>query len=225
MLRRYLAEAVGTFFLVFAGCGAICVSQTTHEPPHVGVALVFGLIVMVMIYSIGDLSGAHINPAVTIAFSVARRFPVVHILPYVLAQCAGAILASLLLRYLFPDLIHWGVTSPRGTEMQSFVLEVALTWLLMFVVMNVSTGAKEKGITAAIAVGGTIAVDALFGGPISGASMNPARSLGPALVSGQLEHIWIYLLAPIVGALLGVVTAASIREDCCCPPHEAEKVL
>ena len=161
----------------------------------------------------GDVSGAHLNPAVTLGFFAARRFAGREIFPYVASQCAGALLASLLLRFLFPRNETLGGTFPAGSVAQSFVLELMLTCILMFVILSVSTGARERGITAGIAVGGVIALEALFAGPICGASMNPARSLGPALVSGRLSVLWIYLLAPVGGALLGVVVCRYARED------------
>lgn len=187
--RSCLAEAIGTFALVFAGTGAIVINDTSQGSiTHVGVALTFGLIVMAMIYTLGDVSGCHINPAATIAFWIGRRFPTRLVVPYVVSQCGGAVLASLLLRALFshPTL---GATLPTGNPWQSFILEVVLTALLMFVALSVSTGAKEKGIMAGAAIGAVVALAAMFAGPICGASMNPARSLGPALVSGNLNHL------------------------------------
>jgi aquaporin Z len=157
-----------------------------------------------MVYAIGDSSGAHINPAVTLAFAAADRFAWLRVPGYVLAQTAGAFTASLTLAWLFPTDIRLGSTLPAGTAWQSFVLEVLLTFILMFVVLGVSTGAKEKGVLAGIAVGSVIALEALFAGPVSGASMNPARSLAPAVVSGQTRDLWVYLTAPPLGALLGV---------------------
>ena len=215
--KQVAAELIGTFCLVFAGTGAIVVNAATNGTiTHVGVAFTFGLIVLAMIYALGDISGAHLNPAVTIGFWAARRFPANRLLPYVLAQCSGAILASLTLRFLFPQSDTLGATIPAGSSTQSFVLEAILTWILMLVILNVSTGAKEKGITAGIAIGGVIALEALFAGPICGASMNPARSLSPALVSGHLEYLWIYLLAPTLGASVAVLSCRCVREDGCC---------
>jgi aquaporin Z len=216
-VRKLVAEALGTFFLVFAGTGAIVINDITHGTvSHVGVALTFGLVVLAMIYAVGDVSGAHLNPAVTLGFLVARRFPLPSVLPYILAQCVGALLASGFLRLLFPDAVSLGATIPAGSAVQSFALEIALTALLMFVILSVSTGAKEKGVMAGVAVGSVIAFEALFAGPISGASMNPARSLAPAVVSGHLEHLWVYLAAPIIGALVSVPACLCIREDGCC---------
>ncbi|MBI1310856.1 aquaporin [bacterium] len=216
-MKKYIAEALGTFALVVAGCGAIVVDGTTGGTiTHSGVAWTFGLIVMAMIYALGDVSGAHINPAATISFWWAGRFEGRHVLPYVAAQSLGALTAAAMLRLLFPDHVTLGATLPSGSWWQSFVLEVLLTWLLMFVVLNVSTGAKEKGIMAGAAIGGVVALEAMFAGPICGASMNPARSLGPALISGQLQHLWLYLTAPILGAILAVFSCCSVQEKGCC---------
>ncbi len=213
-MKKYLAELFGTFSLVFAGTGAIVIDQVSGGAvSHVGVSLTFGLVVMAMIYALGDVSGAHLNPAVTFGFYASRRFPANRLLPYVASQCAGALLASLLLRFLFPTNVSLGGTFPAGSVWQSFVLELVLTCILMFVILSVSTGAKERGITAGIAVGGVIALEALFAGPICGASMNPARSLAPALVSGRVGALWIYLLAPIAGALLAVILCRVVRDD------------
>ena len=221
-MQRYLAEFLGTFILVLAGCGAIAVKSLTNgEPPFVGIGVIWGLIVMAVIFTIGDISGAHINPAVTIAFWVARRFSTLDVVPYIIAQCLGATAAAGVLWYLFPDDVHTGVThfDPEVLSVtQAFVLEVLLTWFLMFAVINVSTGAKEKGITAAIAIGGVISIDVLFGGQVTGASMNPARSLGPALVNGDFDQLWVYIAGPIIGAILAIGSAAAIRPGVCCPP-------
>lgn len=211
-LRQKLAgEAIGTFVLVFAGTGAIVTNDLTGAVTHPGVALTFGLVVLALIYALGDVCGAHLNPAVTLGFVAAGRFPVGLAGGYVAAQVAGAVAASLLLAGLFPDSATLGATRPLGPPGRSFVLEVILTWFLMLVVLCVSTGAKEKGLTAGIAVGAVIALEALFAGPVCGASMNPARSLAPAAVSGHLAHLWLYLLAPPVGAVLAVPTFLLIR--------------
>lgn len=213
--RLCVAEAFGTFALVFAGTGAIVVNGLSNGSiTHVGVALTFGLIVMAMIYTLGDVSGCHINPAATVSFWLAGRFPLARVTPYIASQCGGALLASLLLRLLFvhPTL---GATLPAGPAWQSFVLEIVLTALLMFVALSVSTGAKEKGIMAGAAIGSVVALEAMFAGPICGASMNPARSLGPALVSGELTGLWIYLLAPLLGSVIAVGLCGAIRGETC----------
>lgn len=217
--RKYAAEFMGTFALVFAGTGAIITNDITHGAvTNTGVALTFGMVVLTMIYAVGDVSGAHFNPAVTLGFFAARRLEGKMVLPYVLSQFSGALAASLLLRGLFPQHSTLGITAPSGPALQSLILEIILTALLMFVILNVSVGAKERGITAGIAVGCVIALEALFAGPISGASMNPARSFGPALISQHLAHLWIYLVAPVAGALLAVVACRCIRKDCCSVP-------
>lgn len=216
-MKKLLAECFGTFCLVFAGTGAIIINQTTGGAiSHAGVALTFGLIVLAMIETVGDVSGAHLNPAVTLGFWTAKRIPGSQVLPYIGSQCAGALLASGVLRLLFPVHPTLGATLPAGSPLQSFVLEVILTAILMFVILSVSHGAKEKGITAAIAIGATVGLEAMFAGPICGASMNPARSLGPALVSGHVEHLWIYLTATVLGALIAVPLCCGIRDSGCC---------
>jgi MIP family channel proteins len=207
-----MGEAVGTFALVFAGTGAIVINDITGGGvSHLGISLTFGLVVLAMIYALGDISGAHFNPAVTIGFWAARRVESSTVLPYILSQCAGAILASLLLRQLFPSHQSLGTTQPAGPALQSFVLEGVLTFLLMLVILQVSIGGKEKGITAGIAIGSVIALEAAFAGPMSGASMNPARSLAPALVSLQFTHLWVYILAPLIGAMGAVVVARGLQ--------------
>ena len=217
MRRSFLAELFGTAALVFAGTGAIIVNELSHGAiTHAGIAVTFGLVVMALIYAFGDVSGAHLNPAVTVGFWMAGRMEGARVLPYIAAQLSGALLASGLLRVIFPTHATLGATLPTGTWHQSFLLEVALTFLLMLVILCVSTGAKEKGITAGMAIGGVVLLEAMFAGPISGASMNPARSLAPALVTGQLGAVWIYLVAPVLGALLAVPACISVREPGCC---------
>jgi aquaporin Z len=215
-MKKLLAEFLGAFGLVFAGTGAIVVNDQTGAIGHSGIALTFGLIVLAMIYCFGDVSGAHMNPAVTVAFAAAGRSQWREVPGYVGAQVFGAIAASGLLGFLFPASTRLGASIPAGAVSQSFVLELVLTFFLMLVVLSVSTGAKEKGLTAGIAVGAVVALDAMFAGPISGASMNPARSLGPALVSGHLEHLWLYLAAPVLGALLAIPACCGVREPGCC---------
>jgi len=217
-MKTLAAEFIGTFVLVVAGTGAIVINEVSGGAiTHVGVALTFGLVVLAMIYTLGDISGAHLNPAVTLGFWLARRFPGKHVAPYMTAQICGALAASLLMKILFPANKLLGATQPAGATWQSFVLEIVLAAILMFVILNVSTGAKEKGITAGIAIGAVIGLEAMFAGPISGASMNPARSLAPALVSFQLHAVWVYLTAPPLGALVAVFACRCVREaDCCC---------
>jgi aquaporin NIP len=222
-MKKCCAEMMGTFALVFAGTGAIVINEASGGAiTHVGVALTFGLIVMAMIYSLGDISGAHLNPAVTIGFWAARRLSGREIIPYIGSQIIGAWLASGLLRWLFPGNELLGATLPAGSDRQSFVLEAVLTFLLMLTILNVSHGAKEKGLTAGLAVGAVIALEAMFAGPICGASMNPARSLAPALVTGHFEHLWIYLAAPPLGACAAMLACRCVREhDCCMKPQTA----
>jgi aquaporin NIP len=217
-MSKYLSEFLGTFALVFAGTGAIVINAASNGViGHAGIALTFGLIVLAMIYTFGDVSGAHLNPAVTTAFALAGRFAWREVGPYVFAQVAGAFAASGLLRLLFPGDQRLGATLPANGPGQSFILELVLTFLLMLVILSVSTGAKEKGITAGIAIGSVIALEAMFAGPICGASMNPARSLAPAIVSGNLQHLWVYLVAPTFGACLAVPACCGVRGHQCCP--------
>lgn len=216
-MKKYIAELIGTFALVFAGTGAIVVNDLSGGTvSHVGVALTFGLVVMVMIYALGEVSGAHLNPAVTIGFYLARRLPLREVPFYILSQCVGALLASIALRLLFAGHSTLGATIPAGSPAQSFVLEIIITSILMFVILSVSIGAKEKGLIAGVAIGAVVGLNALFAGPISGASMNPARSLAPALVTGQIEHLWIYLLAPVIGAGLAVWGCRCVQQPGCC---------
>ena len=204
-MRKYIAELLGTYALVFAGTGAIIIDQETNGSiTHVGVAITFGLIVMSMIYALGNVSGAHLNPAVSIAFTIAKRFDVKELPGYIISQIAGAILASLTLKLLFPANTLLGATMPLHGDMQSFVLEFILTFFLMLVIVNVATGSKEQGMFAGLAIGSVVALEAMFAGPICGASMNPARSLAPALISGHTEHLWIYLTATISGAVTAI---------------------
>ncbi len=204
-MNKYLAETIGTFALVFCGTGAIVINQESGGTvTHVGVAITFGAIVMAMIYSLGDIYGAHMNPAVTIAFTIAKRFPLKEVTPYILSQLAGAFLASVILKFLFPTNDTLGATLPAGSEMQSFILEFILSFFLMFVIIHVASGSKERGMFAGLAIGATVLLEAMFAGPISGASMNPARSIAPAIASGNTEHLWVYILAPITGAAFAV---------------------
>ena len=204
-MKNYVAELIGTFILVFCGTGAMVIDQQTNGAvSHVGVAITWGLVVMSLIYSIGKVSGCHINPAVSIAFAIAGRFKMRLLPGYIISQLAGALIASVTLKLLFPSSPLLGATIPAGIEIQSFVLELLLTFFLMLVIMNVAHGSKEQGQFAGIAIGAVVGLEAMFAGPICGASMNPARSIAPALVSGHLEHLWIYLTAPIMGAMLSI---------------------
>lgn len=213
-MKKYVAEILGTFALVFCGTGAIIINQESAGAiTHPGIAFTFGLIVMVMIYALGPVSGAHLNPAVTIAFAVAKRFEVKQIIPYIISQAAGAFLASFTLHFLFPGNETLGATIPSGSDSQSFILEAILTFFLMLVIIQVATGSKEQGMFAGLAIGSTVLLEAMFAGPICGASMNPIRSLAPALISGHKEHLWIYLTAPILGAILAVVVWRFIKND------------
>src|ERR1700761_6414618 len=205
MLRKYTAELIGTFILVFCGTGAIIIDQESKGGVgHTGIAITFGLVVMSLIYALGDISGAHFNPAVSIAFTVAKKFPAKYLVPYIFSQLSGAVLASVILRLLFPHNELLGATIPAGTALQSFILEFILTFFLMLVIINVATGSKEQGIIAGLAIGSVVLLEAMFAGPICGASMNPARSFAPALVSGHLEYVWVYLLATPLGAIAAI---------------------
>jgi aquaporin NIP len=206
------AEVLGTFCVVFAGTGAIVANESSGGTvTHVGISLVFGLVVLAMIYAFGDRSGAHLNPAVTLGFWIAGRFPAKGVLPYISAQIAGAMIASSLLRAIFPDTASLGETLPSGSSLQSLLLEGTLTFILMLVILAVSSGAKEKGVMAGVAIGSVIGLEALFAGPISGASMNPARSLAPALINGHLDELWIYFVGPIAGASIAVWVARLVE--------------
>ena len=216
-MNRYLGEFVGAFALVFAGCGAIVANDTYGGTvTHVGVALTFGLIVMTMIYAVGDDSGAHLNPAVSVGFWVAGRLPKREVWPYALSQLAGAFAATIFLRLLFPEHGTLGATLPSIANVEAFLVELVLAFVLMFVIIHVAVGAKETGLMAGVAVGGFIALVAMFAGPITGASMHPARSLAPALVTGHLESLWIFLVAPFLGAALAVLSCRVIRSSDCC---------
>lgn len=206
---------LGTFFLVWAGTGAITVNEITHsQVSGLGIGFVFGLVVMAMVYSLGHVSGAHLNPAVTLGFYSARRHPAGEVVPYILAQMSGAVLASLCLRLIFlGDPTSLGLTQPSGPVLQSFVLEVLLTFLLMFVILSVATGDRAEGILAGVTIGATIGLEAIFAGPICGASMNPARSFGPALVTMNFSNHWIYWLGPILGSVTGAFCYKTIRSS------------
>jgi aquaporin Z len=204
-MRNYITETLGTFILIFCGTGAIVINQQTGGSiGHMGITITFGLLVMTLIYAFGNISGAHFNPAVSIAFTVARKFPANKLVPYIFSQLLGAVMASFFLKLLFPQNEMLGGTLPSGTEIQSFILEIFLAFFLMLVILNVAHGSSEQGLFAGIAIGSTVLLEAMFAGPISGASMNPVRSIAPALVSGHFEHLWIYIVAPIVGAIAAV---------------------
>ena len=213
LARALVAEVIGTFALVFAGCGAIMVDAKTHQLGHIGVAFSFGLVIMFGIYAVGHISGAHFNAAVTLAFALTRHFPWPRAFAYWAAQFIGALAAAALLRGSLGNIANVGATYPSGSNGQSFLWEVVMSAFLMFVILAVATDTRAVGEAAAIAIGGTIGLDAMFGGPISGASMNPMRSLGPGLVSGDLHAIWIYLLAPLVGTAIGGLAYQFVRGE------------
>lgn len=213
MFKKIAAEFIGTFALVFAGTGAIIDDSLTGKIGQIGIAMSFGLVVAVMIYSLGHISKAHFNPAVTIGFASVGKFEKKHVLPYIAAQIGGAILASALLFMIFGNIGNLGATLPRGSWMQSFILEVVMTFFLMLVIISVATDSRVKPEISGIAIGGVVALDALFGGAISGASMNPARSLGPAIIGGIFDNQWIYLIAPVIGSLIAVVIYEYIRTE------------
>jgi aquaporin Z len=218
-MKREIAELIGTFSMVFCGCGAMTINEITGGSiTHVGVAITWGLIVMAMIYAFGEISGAHFNPAVTIAFAVAKKFNWSDVPKYILFQIIGAFIAIGVLWVLFPESNSFGHTYPAvGFEpYKAFILELLLTFFLMVVIINVSTGSKEIGTMAAIAVGSVILLEAMFAGPMTKASMNPARSLAPAIISGNLKDLWLYLVAPIIGSVLAVISCKLVKDDNCC---------
>jgi aquaporin Z len=212
-VKKYWAELMGTYIMVFAGTGAIIVNDVYGSVSHLGIGLTFGLVVMAVIYSIGSISGAHINPAVSIAFWVSKRFSGKEVLPYIVSQFLGAILASLTLSFIFPQHELLGATLPAGSWEQSFVMEFILTFILMFVILLMSEGSKEVGVMTGFAVGMVVAFEAIFAGPVSGASMNPARSLAPALISGHLTHLWLYIIATILGACASIFAIRLITDS------------
>ena len=211
-MKKYIAELIGTFALVFCGTGAIVINDVADGTvSHVGVAITFGLIVTVMIYTFGNISGAHINPAVSIAFSFTDKFEKKQLIGYIIAQLFGAFLASGMLRFLFMGHENLGATLPRGDWQQTFILEIILTYLLMLVILFVSQNKSSSQFTGLV-VGATVMLEAMFAGPITGASMNPARSISPAIVSGNISELWIYITAPIIGAVLASLTWNIMKE-------------
>jgi len=216
-MKRYISEFIGTFSMVFCGCGAMTINEVTGGTvTHVGIGLTWGLIVMAMIYAFGETSGAHFNPAVTIAFAYAKKFAWKEVPKYIIVQILGAFVASGILLFLFPESEFLGSTIPKVDVWRAFVLELLLTFFLMVTIINVSTGSKEIGVIAGIAIGGVVLLEAIFAGPITNASMNPARSLGPNIVSGNIEGLWLYLVAPVLGALLAVVSCKLVKDNNCC---------
>lgn len=216
-MKRYFAELLGTFTLVFTGTGSIIVDQASEGAlGHVGVSLVFGLVIMAMIYAFGNVSGAHLNPVVTIGLAVARRFSWHDVLGYICAQMIGAFAASLLLRYLFEASTTLGETLPSGNWSQSFLIEMVLTAVLMMVILSVSSGRKKMAGTTGITVGAVVGLGAMFAGPISGGSFNPARSLAPAIISGKTDDLWLYPSATLIGALIGVCLCCGVHDRDCC---------
>ena len=204
--RNSLSEILGTFAIVFFGTGAIIVNQEYGGViGHAGIAITFGLVVMAMIYALGDISGAHFNPAVSIAFYAAGKFPASRLMPYIISQFTGAVIASIFLRLLFPSNGTLGATLPSGSVWQSFIMELILTFFLMLVILHVAHGSKEQGLFAGLAIGSVVLLEAMFAGPVCGASMNPARSFGPAVISGHTDALWLYQTAPIAGAVLSVI--------------------
>ena len=216
-MKNYISEFIGTFAMIFCGTGAMTIDEITGgDVTHVGIGITWGLIVMAMIYAFGEISGAHFNPAVSIAFAYAKKFSWKEVPKYIFFQVAGAFAASLLLMWLFPKSELLGATIPTVDVWRAFVLELILTFFLMVVIINVSTGSKEVGMMAGIAIGSVVLLEALFAGPITNASMNPARSLAPNIVSGNIKELWLYILAPIIGALLAVVSCKFVKHENCC---------
>ena len=216
-MKNYISEFIGTFAMIFCGTGAMTINEITGgDVTHVGIGITWGLIVMAMIYAFGEISGAHFNPAVSIAFAYAKKFSWKEVPKYIFFQVSGAFAASLLLMWLFPKSELLGATIPTVDVWRAFVLELILTFFLMVVIINVSTGSKEVGMMAGIAIGSVVLLEALFAGPITNASMNPARSLAPNIVSGNIKGLWLYILAPIIGALLAVVSCKFVKHENCC---------
>jgi aquaporin Z len=218
-MKQHISEAIGTFALLFCGCGAMTINEITGGSiSHVGVAITWGLIVMAMIYAFGEISGAHFNPAVTIGFAFAKKFPWQKVPSYILAQSIGGIFALFVLWFLFPESDFLGETTPAANfpSYKAAILEFLLTFFLMVVIINVSTGSKEIGTMAAIAVGGVILLEAMFAGPMTKASMNPIRSIAPALFTGNFKDLWLYIIAPILGTITAVSSCKLVKDDKCC---------
>jgi aquaporin Z len=216
-MKKYISEFIGTFSLIFCGTGAMTINEVTGgDVTHVGIGLTWGLIVVAMIYAFGDISGAHFNPAITIAFAYAKKFAWKEVPKYIIAQILGAFVASFVLLFLFPESKFLGSTIPSIDVGRAFVLELLLTFFLMITIINVSTGSKEIGVIAGIAIGGVVTLEALFAGPITNASMNPARSFAPNIISGNIDGLWLYMVAPILGALLAVASCKLVKDENCC---------
>lgn len=215
-MKKYLSEFIGTFSMIFCGCGAMVINDFTGGIiTHPGVAITWGLIVMSMIYAFGDISGAHFNPAVTLSFAVANKFKWTEVPKYMIAQLFGALTASYILLFLFPE-SDLGATIPIIEPLKVFIIELLLSFFLMLVIINVSTGSKEIGPVAGIAIGSVVLLEAMFAGPLTKASMNPIRSLAPALVSGNFTDLWVYLTAPFTGMLLAVFSCKLVKDENCC---------
>jgi len=222
-LRKYTAEFISTFIMVFCGTGAIIINQeSAGAVTHMGIAITFGLVVMSMIYAFGSISGAHMNPAVSIALTVSGKHPLKDLLPFVLSQLAGAVAASCTLQALFPANDTLGSTLPAGSAFQSFILEFFLTFFLMLVILSAGRKSKKQGSFAGIVIGGVVGLEAMFAGPICGASMNPARSLAPAVISGHTEHLWVYLSATVFGAIMAVLVGKFLLAETFVPQKHTE---
>jgi aquaporin Z len=218
-MKQYISETIGTFALIFCGCGAMTINEITNGSiSHVGVAATWGLIVMAMIYAFGEISGAHFNPAVTIAFAFAKKFSWNEVPKYILAQAIGGVFAAFMLWFLFPESQFLGETTPADgfPPYKAAILEFILTFFLMVVVINVSTGSKEIGTMAGIAIGGVVLLEAMFAGPMTKASMNPIRSIAPAIFTGNFQYLWLYITAPILGAIAAVSSCKLVKDDKCC---------
>lgn len=222
-VRKYTAEFISTFIMVFCGTGAIIINQESGGVvTHMGIAITFGLIVMSMIYAFGNISGAHMNPAVSIALTISGKHPRRDLGPFILSQVAGAIAASCTLHAIFPANATLGSTLPAGSAFQSFILEFFLTFFLMLVILTVGRKSKREASLAGIIIGGVVGLEAMFAGPICGASMNPARSLAPAIISGHTEHLWVYLSATVFGAMLAVVVCKFLLAETFIPQTHTE---